>query len=186
MSNLAPPPQPELPPRQPAPPTRERGSNTVIIGAAAAVIAAVVTTGVFVVQSRDDGKAATATASSTSSEAAETALAEEADVEPTYGTPAIDDFTMTLRTTERQCFGSAGCNLTVEPNLSYVGPTENLDPDAVYDITYEISGDDSGPVIETGELSDGTTLDYTQTMLSTASAGTKVSVKITDIAVQGL
>ena len=185
MSTTTPPPQPELPPQQPAPPEKKRGSNAIIIGAAAVIVAAIVGTGIFVVQSREDDKP-TATASSTPSGGAETTLAEEADAEATYGTPVVDDFEMTLRTTQRQCFGSAGCNLTVEPSLSYVGPSENLDPDAVYDITYEISGDDSGPVIETGELSDRTTLDYTQTMLSTASSGTKVSVKITDITEQGV
>lgn len=92
---------------------------------------------------------------------------------------------MTLRTTERQCFGSAGCNVTVEPRLSYDGLSDGLDPDAVYEITYEISGDESGPVIETAELSEQTSLNYSQTMLSTASSGSKVSVKITDITTQG-
>lgn len=186
MSTTTPPPQPELPPQQPAPTAKRRGSNAIIVGAAATIIVAIVGTGIFVVQSRDDDSKPAATASSPASEDAETALAEEADAEPTYGTPDIDDFTMTLRTTERQCFGSAGCNLTVEPSLSYVGPSENLDPDAVYEITYEISGDESGPVIETGELSEGKTLDYTQTMLSTASSSAKVSVKITDIVEQGV
>lgn len=49
-----------------------------------------------------------------------------------------------------------------------------------YEITYEISGDESGSVIETAELSEQTSLNYSQTMLSTASSGSKVSVKITD------
>jgi flagellar basal body-associated protein FliL len=183
MSNTTPPP-PEFPP-QPETPAKKRGSNAVIIGAAAAVIASVVGTGVFVVQSRDDDSKQAATASSTPSKDAETALAEEADEEPTYETPGVDDFTMKLRTTERQCFGSAGCNLTVEPRLTYEG-IEDLDPDVVYEITYEVSGDESGPVIETAELSDETTLDYTPSSISTASAGTKVSVKITDITTQGV
>lgn len=184
MSNTTPPPPPEFPP-QPAPPAKKRSSNAVIIGAAAAVIAAVVATGVFVVQTRDNDSKPTAAASNTPGKDAETTVAEEADAEPTYEAPDVDDFTMTLRTTERQCFGSAGCNLTVEPRLSYAGAGD-LDPDAVYEITYEISGDDSGPVIETAELSDETTLDYTESMISMASAGTKVSVKITDVTAQGV
>ncbi|MFD8223876.1 hypothetical protein ACFV16_06850 [Streptomyces massasporeus] len=92
---------------------------------------------------------------------------------------------MKLRTTERQCFGSAGCNMTVEPRLSYLGLTEDIDPDAVYEITYEIRGGESGPVIETAELSDRTSLNFTPTVLSTASASSKVSVEITDVTVQG-
>ncbi|MGW7067015.1 hypothetical protein ACWGII_40760 [Streptomyces sp. NPDC054855] len=182
MSNTTPPP-PEFPP--PPPPAKVRATNAVIIGAAAAVIAAVVGTGIVVVQSRDDGSQATATASSTTTNGPVTAAAEEVDEEPTYETPGADDFTMTLRTTERQCFGSAGCNVTVEPRLTYDGLSD-LDPDAVYEITYEVSGDASGPVIETAELSDETSLNYTPTSISTASAGKKVSVEITDVTEQGV
>jgi hypothetical protein len=74
--------------------------------------------------------------------------------------------------------------VTVEPKLTYTG-VEDLDPNAVYEITYEIRGDESGPVIETAELSDQTSLTYTPTSLSTASSGTKVSAKITDVSVRG-
>ncbi|MEU3743519.1 hypothetical protein AB0E78_41560 [Streptomyces sp. NPDC032198] len=183
MSNTTPLP-PEFPPPAATRP-KKRNTNAVIIGAAAAVIAAVVGTGIVVVQSRDDGSKATATASSTTSKDPVTAAAEEVDEEPTYETPGVDDFTMTLRTTQRQCFGSAGCNVTVEPRLTYDGLSD-LDPDAVYEITYEVSGDDSGPVIETAELSDETSLNYTPTSISMASAGKKVSVEITDVTEQGV
>lgn len=52
---------------------------------------------------------------------------------------------------------------------------------ATYEITYEIRGDESGPVIERAELTEQTSLSYTPSSISTASARTKVSVKITDI-----
>ncbi|MFI0236342.1 hypothetical protein [Streptomyces sp. NPDC016845] len=189
MSNTTPPPQPDFPPQAP-PPAKKRSSNTVIIGAAAAVIAAVIGTGIFVVQSRDDDKpAAAATASSTPSEEVEDAAVEdeaEVDAEPTdVYTPAAEDFEMTLKTTSKQCFGTAGCNLTVEPDLSYGGLSDSLDPAAVYEITYEITGDESGPVIETAELSDQTSLNFTPTVLQTSSSGKKVSVEITDVSVTG-
>lgn len=51
----------------------------------------------------------------------------------------------------------------------------------MYEITYEIRGDESGPVIETAELSDQTSVNYSQSMISTASASTKVSVKVTEV-----
>ncbi|TXS41570.1 hypothetical protein EAO75_43395 [Streptomyces sp. uw30] len=75
--------------------------------------------------------------------------------------------------------------MTVEPELTYLGDSTAIDPDAVYEITYEIRGDDSGPVIETAELSDQTSLNYTPTSISTASSGTKVSAKITDVLARG-
>ncbi|MYU20807.1 hypothetical protein GTY84_02835 [Streptomyces sp. SID8352] len=166
----------------PAPAEKKRPGNKVIIGASAAIIAAIVGTGaVQAVNDRDDTSATTATESSEPAEAPVTTVADEPEPEPTFVEPTVDDFTIELRTTSRQCFGSAGCNITVEPKLSYTGLTDALDPDAVYQITYEIKGDDSGPILKTLELSDQTTLNYTPTSLSTASASKKLSVKITEI-----
>jgi len=112
------------------------------------------------------------------------AVEEEPEPSPTYEEIDADSFTIELRTTRRQCFGSAGCNVTVEPELTYMG-IGDIDPDATYEITYEIRGDRSGPVIATADLSDETRLNYTPSLISTASSGTKVSVKITDITERG-
>ena len=180
MSNTPPP--PAFPPH--TPPQKKR-TNAVIIGAAIAVIAAVVATGIVVVQAQnDDSKPATTAAPSAPDTDAVAAATE--DSEPTYTDVDADSFTIDLKTKSRQCFGSAGCNVTVEPDLALVVDSESIDPDAVYEITYEIHGDQSGPVIETAELTDRTSLNYTQSLISTASASTKVSVEITDVTAQGL
>ncbi|WLW50749.1 hypothetical protein [Streptomyces sp. YU58] len=178
------PPMPNFPPPEPEPSTPKKSrTNLIIIASAAAVIAAVIGTGIMVVQSRDgSSKPATTTAeSSAPDEEVVTAAAEERDLEPTYAEVDADDFTVVLRTTKRQCFGSAGCNVTVEPKLSFLGVTEDIDPDSVYEITYEIRGDEDGPVIETAELSDRTSLNFTPSLISTSSSGTKLSVEITDV-----
>lgn len=188
MSNTTPPPAPDFPPPVPpaAPAPKKTHTNAIIIGAAVAIIATIITTGVVVVQSRDGASTpAVATASASEDDAAVTAAQEpEPEPEPTFAEVGVDSFTMKLRTTRRQCFGSAGCNVTVEPDLTYTGLSD-LDPDAVYEITYEIRGDESGPVIGTAELSDQTSLNYTPTSITTASASTKVSVKVTDVTVRG-
>ncbi|MEU9405260.1 hypothetical protein AB0E08_06075 [Streptomyces sp. NPDC048281] len=80
--------------------------------------------------------------------------------------------------------------MTVEPCLTYLGDTylgdsEAIAPGAAYEITYEIHDDESGQVFEAAELSDRTILHYTLSMISTASAGTKVSVEATDVTAQG-
>ncbi|MGY1500657.1 hypothetical protein ACW4TU_29455 [Streptomyces sp. QTS52] len=187
MTDSTPPPMPGFPPpQQPVVKGKKNRTNAIIIGAAAAVIAAVVTTGIVVVQSTDnDSKAATATKSSVPDEDVVTNTVAEPDPTPTYAEVDADSFTIGLRTTARQCFGSAGCNVTVEPDLTYLGDSEDIDPDAVYEITYEVRGDESGPVIETAELTDRTSLNFTPTSISTASATTKVSVEITDVVAQG-
>jgi hypothetical protein len=184
MTHDAPPPMPDFPPPSP-PPAPKKPRNWVIIGSAAAVIAAVIGTGVFVVNSRDDdSRPAAAATSSAPSEDAVTA-ADTADPTPSYAEASTDDFSIDLKTKSKQCFGSAGCNMTVEPELTFLGVSGVLDPDAVYEITYEIRGDQSGPVIATAELTDQTSLSYTPSLISTASAGTKVSVEITDVTTQG-
>lgn len=190
MTDTSVPPMPSMPPmpqNEPSPPAKRPRTNLVVIGSAVAVIAAVVTTGVVVAQSRTDEGRPAATATATANAHDEDAVTEEKpDPVPTYSEVDADSFTIGLKTTARQCFGSAGCNVTVEPDLTYLGDSEGIDPDAVYEITYEIHGDESGPVIETAELSDGTSLNYTPSAISTASAGTKVSAEITDVSVQGV
>lgn len=186
MTHETPPPQPDFPPPLPPEPPAQKKSRTnlVIITSAAAVIAAVIGTGIMVVNSGDNGSKPPV-ATKPSGEAAVTTAAQKPDPTPTYAELDADSFTIKLKTKSRQCFGSAGCNVTVEPDLTYLGDSDSINPDATYEITYEIHGDESGPVIETAELSDRTSLNYTPTVIQTASSSTKVSVEITDVATQG-
>ncbi|MEU1543994.1 hypothetical protein ABZ461_39140 [Actinacidiphila glaucinigra] len=57
--------------------------------------------------------------------------------------------------------------MTVEPRLTYLGESTAIDPDATYSITYEIRGDESGPVIDTAELSDHTSLNSAPSVIQT-------------------
>ncbi len=79
----------------------------------------------------------------------------------------------------------AGCNVTVEPDLTLMVDSSSVDPDVTYEITYEIKGDESGPVIDTAELSDQTSLNYTPSLIQTVSSGTKVTIKIADVTKMG-
>jgi hypothetical protein len=56
---------------------------------------------------------------------------------PVTVAPKPSDFTMTVKTTKKQCFGTAGCNVTyhVEVSSSYIGA-----PDKEWLITYEVRG----------------------------------------------
>ncbi|MCW8378327.1 hypothetical protein [Streptomyces justiciae] len=188
MSDVTTPPVPNFPPPAPEPPARKKSrTNLIIVASAVAVIAAVIGTGIVVVQSSKDGNttAATTAESSAANQDVVTAAAEDPDPEPTYADVDADDFSVELRTTKRQCFGSAGCNVTVEPDMTLLLESADLDPDAVYEITYEIRGDESGPVVETAELSNQTSLNYRPSLISTASSGTKLSVEITDVTSRG-
>ncbi|MFD8254691.1 hypothetical protein [Streptomyces werraensis] len=179
------PPMPNVPPAPPEKPKRTL-SNGIVIGAAAAVIAAVIGTGVFVVQAMndDDSKPASTSSSSRATEESEPVVedeVEEPDLDLYVTDPAATDFKIELRTKSKQCFGSAGCNLVVEPELTYDGLTSELDPALTYEITYEITGDESGPIVQTAELTDQTTVTYDTTVVSTPSRGTELSVEVTDV-----
>jgi hypothetical protein len=181
MSDVTPPPMPDYQPVfDPSAPKKSR-TNLVIIASATAVIAAIIGTGIVVVQSRDDSSKPTAAAASS---APAVDAASDPTPSPSYDDVTTDSFTIKLKTKSRHCFGSAGCNVTVEPDLTYVG-LGDIDPDATYEITYEIHGDESGPVIETAELTNQTSLSYTESLIQTASSVTKVSVEITDVTEQG-
>lgn len=53
--------------------------------------------------------------------------------------PAPADFELTVVTTEQSCYGSAGCNVSYEIDLAYIGPRP-LDPDDEWTLIYEVRG----------------------------------------------
>lgn len=87
--------------------------------------------------------------------------------------------TVTLKTVSKQCFGSAGCNVEVKPELAVLDPSTVPD-DASGTVTYEITGGDDGQVIDTIDLT-GTQYTASPTVVSTSSSGVELKVKVTDI-----
>lgn len=98
-------------------------------------------------------------------------------------TPAASDLELTLKTTDKQCFGSAGCNLTVKVNLGYDGPT--LSADDTWLVTYEIRGVEDGPLIGSFEMT-GDQYTVNEESVSTKSSKSKVTVKVTSVEKVGL
>ncbi|MFE2051987.1 hypothetical protein [Streptomyces sp. NPDC059459] len=179
MSRPTPPPVPDLPSPAQAPGKPRR--KALVIGAAVTTIAAVIATGALVThRPGHDGAQATTARSSAPAEAPASPDAEEPTPKAVYAEPAVDDFLITLRTTKRQCSGNAGCTVIVEPDFAYIG-ADDTDPVASYDVTYEIRGDRSGPITATAELYPEST-SFSPTRVETASADTKVTVRMTDIA----
>jgi len=99
---------------------------------------------------------------------------------PTVAPPTADKFKVDLKTTSKQCFGSAGCNVTVEPAISYSGPASDLEP-FTCDITYRITGDESGEVIETAYGTGGTGFRVDRSLVSTKSSKTKVTAALSEV-----
>jgi hypothetical protein len=90
-----------------------------------------------------------------------------------------------IKTTDKQCFGSAGCNVSVRVTPQYQGSggVDSLPDEGTIDITYRLIGDESGAITGTStvELSDKTVTGEEES-LSTRSSGTKVKATVTDVA----
>ncbi|UOX84702.1 hypothetical protein MUY14_23090 [Amycolatopsis sp. FBCC-B4732] len=86
--------------------------------------------------------------------------------EPALPEPAAKDYSVDLAVLSKQCFGSAGCNVVVEPKLNALGASTLL---WECDITYSISGDSSGELIETAYAQGGSSYRVDRTSMSTKS-----------------
>jgi hypothetical protein len=68
--------------------------------------------------------------------------------EPTYDTPRIADFELTVKELARRRFGSAGDYVDYRVNLSKL-PGHTYDPAKEYELTYSITGGEDGPETQT-------------------------------------
>ncbi|WP_055731190.1 hypothetical protein [Sciscionella sediminilitoris] len=98
--------------------------------------------------------------------------------------PTAADFQIGLKTTSKQCFGSAGCSVVVQPELTYTGADSAIFDTQTCDITYRITGDSSGPMIETANGTGGMSYSVSPSSLSTASNSTVVHAEIQDVTCQ--
>jgi len=108
-------------------------------------------------------------------------LEQPSDTAPAYVTPKKGDFEVTLKVLSKECFGSAGCNVTYRAKLSQSLPTGALDPDVTYDLTYVVHGDESGPQTETMYITGDQYEQPSEGLAQTATSGTKLTVTVTKI-----
>lgn len=97
-----------------------------------------------------------------------------------YDEPKAANFRVKVKVTEKQCFGSAGCVITAKTSLGIVDKL-NLDPSVTYELTYEVLGDDSGPIVGSMEITGDQYSGGDTKHFSTASSATKITARITGI-----
>lgn len=88
-----------------------------------------------------------------------------------------DNIELSLKTTEKQCFGSAGCIVKVKVEAGW---DSTLSPDETWEVTYEITGDESGPIVGSFDVT-GQQYDVNTENLSTKSKSTKIRIKVTSV-----
>lgn len=86
--------------------------------------------------------------------------------------PVPSDFDLTVKIRSKQCFGSAGCNITFRILVAYSGPP--LDPSITYDVTYRVTGDESGPQINTLQVTGDQSSVDAEEIASTSSSSVKL------------
>jgi hypothetical protein len=93
--------------------------------------------------------------------------------------PAPADFRLTAKITDKQCFGSAGCNVTFRVDVTYAG-TAALDPDKTWLVIYEINGIEDAPQVGNFQLT-GTRVESTDEDVQTSSTKSKITLKATSV-----
>ncbi|MFJ2085614.1 hypothetical protein ACIOBK_24030 [Micromonospora chokoriensis] len=134
-------------------------------------------------ESPDQGKAPSATASQsrpgpTSAAAPTTVPATTAPPAPVYDTPTKGDFKLQVKTLRKQCFGSAGCNITYRIDVTYTGG--GLDPSSTYEVTYEVKGAED-PIINTFEVTGDSASVQQEETASTKRSSDKLTAVVTDV-----
>ncbi|HVV20806.1 MAG TPA: hypothetical protein VHF06_15330 [Pseudonocardiaceae bacterium] len=85
-------------------------------------------------------------------------------------TPAM--FKVDLRITDKECFGSAGCDISYRPSVTFTNDLDALDG-LSGEITYQVTGDTSGTQIHTIDF-DGEQMTYDEETAQTASSSSKL------------
>ncbi len=116
-------------------------------------------------------------AGATSASASAPEPSETEDPEPAE--PTKDDFELTLKITKKQCFGSAGCNVSIKVDVSYIGVGDVDDLPSNVDITFEVKGGED-PYTSTIELEDGR-YSPDEATIQTKSSRSKLTATITDV-----
>lgn len=103
---------------------------------------------------------------------------------PTTSAPTFtaSDFTIAMKITDKECFGSAGCDITAEPSVHYAGDLSDLDS-VTLSITYELTGDQSGTQVHTLDCDAGQCTGD-EVIAETASSSTKLKAHVTEVDVQ--
>lgn len=177
-----------VPPMPSTPPKTTNLRRSFLVGAAAGVLtSSLVAGGVFLATRDSEPRMASAdsTPTTTASGVAQEAVEEETEPIEAYNeVPVTGDFKILLKTTSKQCFGSAGCNVTVDPELTYAGLLPPH-PDKTYSITFEVKGGEDGAVIQTMELTSQDSVSYRPVSLSTTTSGAKLTAEVTDVEISG-
>jgi hypothetical protein len=98
---------------------------------------------------------------------------------------AASDVKLSLKVTDKECFGSAGCNIVAQVRAQHRDGKGAFVSDSTWLVTYEINGVEDGPVIGSFEITGGE-YDVNEEYLPTKNSKSKPSIKVTSVEKLGL
>jgi hypothetical protein len=99
--------------------------------------------------------------------------------EPPTVAPVPADFALKVVTLSKQCFGSAGCNVTYRIEVTYNGAP--VDAGKEYTVTYAVTGPEGGPQVNNFKLR-GDQVEYpSEEYASTPSTRTVLTARVTQV-----
>jgi hypothetical protein len=97
---------------------------------------------------------------------------------PALAPPRTTDFKLTVKTTKKDCFGTAGCNLIYHIDVAVKAAG---DPGTEYRVTYEVKGVEDGPKINTFLYQDGKYVRDDEEIASTKTSSAKLTAVVTEV-----
>jgi hypothetical protein len=95
-------------------------------------------------------------------------------------TPRKSDFEIGIKILEKTCFGSTGCSIMYRIKPKYVG-TQELPDEGTVEVSYRVTGDESGPRQNTFEIVGGQPEFDREEFAGTRSSGTVLKAKVIEV-----
>jgi hypothetical protein len=128
---------------------------------------------------KDAGSGGGGTAIRTVTEVAQATTDSPTIAETPAEMPKPADFKIKVKIKKKECFGSAGCNLTYQIAPDYVGDVDISS--GSYEVTYRVLGGEDGPQINTFTLDSGTASFDQEESISTPSSATSLRAEATAV-----
>lgn len=97
---------------------------------------------------------------------------------PASHTPTTAEVALAVKILSKQCFGSAGCNVTYRIEVAYTGAP--LETGRVYEVTYEVAGL-SDPATNTFRLHEATAEVEEEELGQTKRSADKITATVTAV-----
>jgi hypothetical protein len=116
----------------------------------------------------------------TGTPAATPTLTGESTAGPAGFTPKKSDFEIGIKILDKTCFGSTGCSISYRIKPKYVG-TQELPDEGTIEVSYRVTGDESGPRQNTFQIVGGQTEFDQEEFAGTRSSGTLLKAKVIEV-----